>query len=67
MATEVEKKSGLKGYFNGVRAEMKKVVWLSKKDLFNYTSVVIAISLLVAFIVYLLDLGIGALFQYIVK
>lgn len=66
MATEVEKKGGLKTFFNGVKAEMKKVVWLSKTDLFNYTAVVIAISLMVALIVYLLDLGIGYLFKLIV-
>ncbi|NMA48727.1 MAG: preprotein translocase subunit SecE [Tissierellia bacterium] len=43
-------------YFRGVKAELKKVIWPNKKELVNYTGVVIFISVLVAIIVYVLDL-----------
>lgn len=45
-------------YFKGVKSEMKKVAWPSKKELINYTGVVIGISAVVSIVVYLLDLGI---------
>lgn len=53
------KKSKMSTYFKGVKSEMKKVIWPSKKELINYTGVVIAISGLVAFIVWILDLVIN--------
>ena len=45
-------------YFKGVKAEMRKVIWPDKKELINYTGVVILISAIVSIVVYLLDLGI---------
>ncbi|NLK44567.1 MAG: preprotein translocase subunit SecE [Tissierellia bacterium] len=50
------KKGKLTSYFRGVRAEMKKVIWPSKKELINYTGVVLVISGLVALTVWILDL-----------
>ncbi|NLV88990.1 MAG: preprotein translocase subunit SecE [Tissierellia bacterium] len=50
------KKGKLGSYFRGVRAEMKKVIWPSKKELINYTGVVLVISGLVALTVWILDL-----------
>ncbi len=50
------KKGKLISYFRGVRAEMKKVIWPSKKELINYTGVVLVISGLVALTVWILDL-----------
>lgn len=50
------KKGKLSSYFRGVRAEMKKVIWPSRKELVNYTAVVLVISGLVAFTVWILDL-----------
>lgn len=49
-------KSKMTTYFRGVKAEMKKVIWPSKKELANYTGVVIMVSALVAIIVWILDL-----------
>ena len=43
MAKEKEKKSSLKEYFRGVRTEMKKVVWPTRKEVVSYTAVVIAV------------------------
>lgn len=64
---EVEKKGKTGSFLKGVKAEMRKVIWPSKKDLINYTLVVIGISLVVAALVYLIDLGIGALFRLFIK
>lgn len=59
MAAQTDAKKGrISSYFKGVKAEMKKVVWPTKKELFNYTGVVILISGIISLIVYLLDIGI---------
>ena len=60
------KKSKMSTYFKGVKSEMKKVIWPSKKELINYTGVVIAISGLVAFIVWILDLVINGSLSLII-
>ena len=52
------KKGKVSTYFRGVKAEMKKVIWPSKKDLINYTGVVIVISAIISLVVYALDFGI---------
>lgn len=68
MATPTNvKKSKMSTYFKGVKAEMKKVVWPSKKELVNYTVVVIAISALIAFIVWILDILINGALSFIIK
>ncbi len=60
------KKSKISTYFKGVKSEIKKVIWPSKKELINYTGVVIAISVLVAFIVWVLDLVIHGALRFII-
>ena len=37
-----QKKVGFRDYINGVKIEMKKVVWPTKKEATSYTAVVIA-------------------------
>lgn len=39
--TNVKKRPGIKEYFKGVRTEMKKVIWPTRKELISYTGVVI--------------------------
>lgn len=60
------KKSKMSTYFKGVKAEMKKVTWPTKKELFNYTSVVVALSILVAIIVWVLDIVINGALRLII-
>ncbi|GFN37020.1 preprotein translocase subunit SecE [Tepidimicrobium xylanilyticum] len=60
-------KGKIRTYFRGVRAETKKVIWPSKKELINYTGVVILISFMVGLVVWLLDLGIHRLLSLIIK
>lgn len=68
MSTQtVSTKDKLSTYSKGVRAELRKVIWPSKKELINYTGVVILISLLVAVIVYVLDIGINGALSLIIK
>ncbi|NLN14263.1 MAG: preprotein translocase subunit SecE [Tissierellia bacterium] len=64
LAAQTEKNKGkLSSYFKGVKAEMKKVLWPNRKELINFTAVVIWISILISVIVYLLDLGIHGILQ----
>ena len=63
----VSTKDKLSTYFRGVKAELKKVIWPNKKELANYTGVVILISVLVAIVVYVLDLGIHGVLSLIIK
>lgn len=56
MKAQASTKTKMTTYFRGVKAEMKKVIWPNKKELLNYTGVVIMISAIVAFIVWILDL-----------
>lgn len=68
MSTQTDAKKGkLSAYFRGVKAETKKVIWPGKKDLINYTGVVIFMCVLVGLVVYLLDLGIHQLLSLIIK
>ena len=68
MSTQtVSTKDKLTTYLKGVRSELRKVMWPSKKELINYTGVVILISILVAVIVYVLDIGINGALSLIIK
>lgn len=53
-------------FFKSVKAEVKKVSWPNKKELINYTLVVLAACGLVAFVVWLFDLGVHKLLSFIV-
>lgn len=66
MAAQTSDKGKLSAYFRGVKAEMRKVIWPSKKDLVNYTWVVILMSAIISVIVYVLDLGIHYVLSLII-
>lgn len=41
-AKETKKKSGgIKAYFRGIKTELKKVIWPTKKELISFTGVVV--------------------------
>ncbi|MBR6700177.1 MAG: preprotein translocase subunit SecE [Firmicutes bacterium] len=65
MANE-KKKGGLKEYLKGVKTEMKKVVWPTKKELGSYTCMVLIACALFAVGFWILDsifaAGLGVLF-----
>lgn len=54
------KKGGFKEYFKGVKTEMKKVVWPTKKETGSYTAVVIVVCALFALFFWLVDTGVLA-------
>ena len=50
-----------KSFFKGLKAELKKVIWPTPKQLFNNTVAVITIVLITAAIVFVLDLAFESL------
>ncbi len=63
MGKEVEKKSSKekKHFFKDFKAELKKVIWPTPKQVVNNTVAVITIVLITAVIVFALDLVFGAI------
>ena len=55
-----EKKGGMKEYFKGIKLEMSKVVWPTKKELGSFTAVVIATCAVFALGFWLIDTGVLA-------
>jgi len=56
-----------KTFVKSVVNEMKKVVWPNKHDLLVYTGVVLGVSLVLAIIIWGLDLGIGWILGLIIE
>lgn len=52
--------AGMKEYFKGVRLEMKKVVWPTKKELGSFTVVVLATCVAFALAFWAVDSGVLA-------
>jgi len=52
-----EKKTGFREYMKGVRTEMKKVVWPTRKELGSYTLVVIVFCAIMALGFWAIDSG----------
>ncbi len=52
----------IKKWFRGVRLELKKVTWPTKKEMVNFTLVVISISLLLAIFIGAFDTIFGEVF-----
>lgn len=50
-----EKKGGFGKYFRGVKSEFKKVVWPTKKQIIQYSLIVIAASIACALLLSLYD------------
>ena len=50
----VQQRGGFGKFFRGVKAELKKVVWPTKKELINYTIVVFLVTIFIAFIIYVI-------------
>lgn len=54
-------------YIKDSKAELKKVVWPTKKQLLNHTLLVIAVSLAVAAFLGIIDYGLTKLIELIIK
>ena len=51
----VQQRGGFGKVFRGVKAELKKVVWPTKKELINYTIVVFLVTIFIALVIAVLD------------
>ena len=58
--SKANEKVGFKEYFKGVKLEMGKVVWPTKKELGSFTAVVIATCAVFALGFWLIDTGVLA-------
>ena len=54
-------------HIKGMKAELKKVIWPTKKELINYTTVVIVMCTLVSLVVWLIDTGLHRLLSLIIR
>lgn len=59
-AAGAAKRGSAKDYFKGIKLEMKKVVWPTKKELGTFTGVVIATCAVFALGFWLIDTGVLA-------
>lgn len=58
-----KKSGGFKNYWKSVRSEIRKVKWPSKKDLMNYTLVVLTTCVVLTLVIW----GLDVLFQSLLK
>lgn len=65
--TNVKKKPGLKDYFKGVKTEMRKVIWPTKKELVSYTGVVIMTCFAFSLVFWVFDSAFLALLKAILN
>ena len=63
MAVQTKKKTSM---FKGIRMEMKKVSWPSRKDVTQYTAVVFAMCLFVGLMIAACDAVFSYLFRLII-
>ncbi|MCC8066898.1 MAG: preprotein translocase subunit SecE [Clostridiales bacterium] len=59
-AEKTEKSSKIKNWFNGLKAEFKKIIWPDRTTLAKQTGAVIAVSIVLGMIIAMLDF----IFQY---
>ncbi len=61
------KKRGPAQYFRELKAELKKVVWPSRKQVLNNTGVVLTLMILVGVFLAGIDLSVGAIIELLFK
>lgn len=65
--TPVTEQKGVRAYFRGIKTELKKVVWPTKKELGSFTGVVIVTCLLFALIFWGIDSAVLAMLRGILN
>ena len=60
-------KKGIGASLRETRTELKKVHWPSRKELTNYTWIVIFSVFIVSLIIYLIDSGLGFIIEKVVS
>jgi len=66
-STKPKRWAKVKEYFRGIRAEVKKVVWPTKKETYRYTAVVLVTCVLFAFFFWILDTGFLKLLEVVLN
>ena len=66
-SSPTKKKTSVKDYFKGIRIEMKKVVWPTKKELGSYTAVVVLTCAFFALAFWAIDSGFLALLKAVLN
>ena len=66
-STSKKKRGSVKEYFKGVKLEMKKVVWPTKKELGSYTAVVVLTCAFFALAFWAIDSGFLALLKAVLN
>lgn len=64
--TNTDNSSKVKKQMIGMKAELKKVIWPTRKELINYTTVVIVMCVVVALVVWIIDSGLNKLLSLII-
>ncbi len=62
-AGKKRRRGGLKEYFKGVKTEMKKVVWPTRKELGAYTALVLVACVFFAAAFWIIDTGFLAILK----
>lgn len=62
--TDTAKKYSIRRHFRETKAEMKKVSWPSKKEVFKHTQVVLAAIIIIGLALWLVDLGFGTVLNF---
>ena len=57
----------VKGLITGMKAELKKVIWPTRKELVNYTMVVLVMCTIISLVVWLIDTGLHRLLSLIIR
>ncbi len=63
----VKNKSGLLGFLSGVKTELKKVVWPTRKELVSYTGVVFIAVAFVCALIWICDTVFARIFDLILR
>lgn len=67
LSAEANVKKGIGTSLRETRTELKKVHWPSRKELTNYTWIVIFSVFIVSLIIYLIDSGLGFIIEKVVS
>ena len=59
-AEKEKKKGGIKKYLKDLRSEIKKVVWPSRKQVVNNTSIVMTVMVIMGMFLFAIDTGLAA-------
>ncbi|WP_066503495.1 preprotein translocase subunit SecE [Abyssisolibacter fermentans] len=61
-------KSGkTRNFFKGIKAELKKISWPTKKELLNHTAVVLIACAIMSAIFFIFDKGFEEMIKFIIK